>query len=63
MMKKTNVQVETHTNRALNGHVHEFGTNILNPELNEEFAKEILQETAAWEATHKFKRKMNLDEL
>ena len=78
-MKNINVQVDDYTDRvldvfraarglgnkseALNELVHEFGPKILEPELNEQFAKEVLHETAEWETKHKFKRKMTLDAL
>ncbi len=48
---------------ALNKLVHEAGTELLEPELREEFVKEVLEGTREWEQKHDFKRKMTLAEL
>ncbi|MBI4360500.1 DUF2683 family protein [Candidatus Micrarchaeota archaeon] len=78
-MKNINVRVDEYADRVLdvfraarglnnkseafNELVHEFGPKILEPELNEEFAKTVLAETQAWEKKHGSRRKMTLDEL
>jgi len=78
-MKNINIRIDDYTDRVLdvfraarglnnkseafNELVHEFGPKILEPELNEEFAKQVLSETTDWEKKHGFRRKMTLDEL
>ena len=74
-----NVQVDEYTNKildvtkavyglsnkseAVNKIVHEFGPAVLEPELRDDFAKEVLEGTEAWEKKYKFRRKMTLEEL
>ena len=48
---------------ALNKLVHEAGAGLLEPELREEFVKEVLERTKEWEQKHEFKRKMTFKEL
>ena len=48
---------------AVNKLVHEYGKEMLEPELREEFAREVLERTEEWEKKHNFKRKMTFKEL
>lgn len=48
---------------AFNKLVRDFGPKILEPELREEFIREVLSGTKEWERKHAFKRKMSLAKL
>ncbi|MFH0835325.1 MAG: hypothetical protein V1881_03200, partial [Candidatus Micrarchaeota archaeon] len=48
---------------AFNRIVHEFGPQMIEPELKERFAKDVLEGTGKWEKKHAFGRKTTLKEL
>lgn len=74
-----NVKVDEYSNRVLevvkavyglpnkseafNKIVHELGAKMIEPELREDFARQALAETEAWEKKYGFKRSMSLKEL
>ena len=48
---------------AVNHIIHAAAPEIIEPQVREEFARKVLEDTEEWEKKYKFKRKTTLEEL